>query len=41
VIAFIGVVIGTVFIRWHEERLAEEAERKFPGPLARRNTKRG
>jgi membrane protein DedA with SNARE-associated domain len=34
VIAVIVVGIGTAFIRRHEERLADEAERKFPGPMA-------
>jgi membrane protein DedA with SNARE-associated domain len=32
-IALIAIVTGTLLIRRHEERLANEAERKFPGPL--------
>jgi membrane protein DedA with SNARE-associated domain len=39
--AAIAVVTGVVFIRRHEERLADEAERKFPGPIFRWKTKRG
>jgi membrane protein DedA with SNARE-associated domain len=33
VIALIAIVTGTMLIRRHEERLADEAERKFPGPI--------
>jgi membrane protein DedA with SNARE-associated domain len=35
-IALILVVTGTVLIRRHEEQLANEAERKFPGPIKAR-----
>jgi membrane protein DedA with SNARE-associated domain len=40
VIGIVGVVLGTIFIHRHEERLADEAERKFPGPLARSPVKK-
>jgi len=33
VIAFIVLLIGTALIRRHNGRLADEAERKFPGPI--------
>jgi membrane protein DedA with SNARE-associated domain len=35
-IALIAIVTGTVLIRRHEERLANEAERTFPGPIKAR-----
>ena len=39
-IGFVAVVLGTIFIRRHEERLADEAERTFPGPLMRHAVKK-
>ncbi len=33
--AVIGLVLAARFIRYHEQALEEEAERAFPGPLAR------
>jgi len=36
VIALIVLLVGTALIRRHGERLADEAERKFPGPIGRR-----
>ena len=36
VIALILIVTGAVLIRRHEEQLANEAERKFPGPIKAR-----
>jgi membrane protein DedA with SNARE-associated domain len=35
-IALIAIVTGTMLIRRHEERLANEAERRFPGPIKTR-----
>ena len=40
VTALIVMVLGTALVRRHEERLADEAERKFPGPLLRPRPRR-
>jgi membrane protein DedA with SNARE-associated domain len=39
VIVLIMVGIGAALVRRHEERLADEAERKFPGPISRRRSR--
>lgn len=40
VLGTIGALIGFFFARHHEQRLTEEAERIFPGPLDRRGFSR-
>ncbi len=34
VLAAASIVVGALFVRRHETRLAAKAERAFPGPLA-------
>ena len=34
-LAFVAIVTGFVFLRRNEKRLADEAERRFPGPIRR------
>ena len=33
VVAAVGAVAGVLFVRKHERRLANEAERELPGPI--------
>ncbi len=35
VVAVVAFFVGARFVRYHEQRLEEEAERAFPGPLVR------